>query len=325
MSGRTRRRAAVVAAALLAALALQLLDVRLAASQSATLSARLAQDVSTSDPWDAVWERSSSLDLALSAQLVVAPRGGTREALRARALHDGRRLFVLLEWRDATEDARIDGVTAYSDAAALQFPAASTAETPPLCMGSPTAIVNIWQWKAVWQTDAQQDLARIVTSKPRAWADLYPYAGEPVFAPARALGNLVARPDRVSPVEDLHAGQYGTLTTAKDQPVGGIGAWRAGTWRVLFWRDLASGQDGDASFGVGGAGVDAAAALWDGSAAERDGLKSVSQFFVIRPVTLPATAELPFWTAALIVLVPMAIFVGGMTWLARSGWTPGRA
>ena len=325
MTARTTRRAALAAAVLLAALALQLLDVRLAASQSATLSARLAPEVSTSDPWDPVWERSSSLDLALSAQLVVAPRGGTRDQLLARALHDGRRLFVLLEWRDATEDARIDGVTAYSDAAALQFPAASTAATPPLCMGSPTAIVNIWQWKAVWQTDARQDLTRITTSKPRAWADLYPNSGDALFAPARALGNLVARPDRASPVEDLQAGQYGTLTSSREQPVGGVGVWRGGTWRVLFWRDLASPQTGDASFGVGGAGVDAAAALWAGSAAERDGLKAVSQFFVIRPVTLPATADLPFWTAALIVLVPMAIFIVGMTWLARSGWTPGRA
>ena len=167
---RAASRGLLVACVLLAALVLQLLDVRPAASQSATLSARLAADVSTTDAWDPVWEGSSSLDLALSAQAVTQPRGGTRDRVRARALHDGRRLYVLLEWRDASEDSRIDNVTAYSDAAALQFPAASRAEAPPLCMGSPTAVVNIWQWKAVWQSDARYDEARIATSKPRAVA-----------------------------------------------------------------------------------------------------------------------------------------------------------
>lgn len=309
------RRAALVGASLLAALALQLADARLAASQSTTLVARAAPAVSTEDPWDAIWSRLEGVELALSAQNVVAPRGGTRDRLRARALHDGARLFVLLEWADTRRDGAIDSLTAYPDAAALQFPAASATEVPPLCMGSPTAIVNIWHWKAAWQDDLVHDFTKISTTYPRAAVDQYPFGDDDTYAPARRLGNLGAARARTSPVENVHAGQYGTLTTAAAQPVGGVGVWRGGVWRVLFWRAFEPTASGDVRFGVG-ASVDAAAAVWDGQWSERDGMKAVSQFFAIRVAADPSPEQHGALTWLLVPLVPIALLIGSLVWMS---------
>lgn len=324
----TRRSIGLLAAALLAALALQLADIRLAAAQTTTLVARRAPEVPTNDPWDAIWSRTGSVQLPLSAQLVVAPKGGSRESVRLRAMYDDARLYVLLEWTDATPDRTIGSVTAYTDAAALQFPAASTTTVPPLCMGSPTAIVNIWQWKAAWQEDATTDFTRIASAYPRVAVDPYPFdpypfGGDPVYAPARDLGNLAAKPDRASPVENLHAGQYGTLTTAAAQPVRGTGTWRGGTWRVLIYRDLAVPDEGDVRFAAGDA-VDAAVALWDGGAAERSGMKAVSAFFTLRLTDAGIWApQLPLFPWLLLAPLASALLIGGLIALGRTQRAPG--
>jgi len=313
----TRRTFALFALAIVGALVLQLADTRLAVSQSTLLYARVAPFVPTDDPWNDVWSQTNVINLPLSAQLIVAPKGGTRDGVKVRALHDMERLYVLLEWRDVAADTAVGSVTAYGDAAALQFPAASSTEVPPLCMGSPTAIVNIWQWKAAWQEDARADFTKIASSYPRASVDAYPFGEDPVYAPARELGNLVAARARSSPVENLHAGQYSTLTTASTQPVGGTGVWRDGTWRVLFTRAFVSGEDGDARFALGDS-IDAAAAIWDGGASERDGLKAVSAFFAVRVTSLPLTGPpVPMFPGILIWPIATAVLLGGLALLGR--------
>ncbi len=311
-----RRSLALLGLILVASLGLQLGDTRLAASQTITVLARAAPDVPTSDPWDDVWLRTSAVGLPLSAQFIVAPKGGTRDHVTVRALHTAERLFVLLEWSDRAADSMIGSVTAYGDAAALQFPAASTTEVPPICMGSPTAIVNIWQWKAIWQEDAARDFTKIATTYPRASVDMYPFENDPVYAPARELGNLQATRPRTSAVENLHAGQYSTLTSASAQPVSGFGVWREGTWRVLFWRAFAADAEGDVRFALGDS-VDAAVAIWDGGAGERDGQKSVSAFFALRvadrgltPPRLPVFPWLLLWPAATALLLGALWLIG---------------
>lgn len=290
MNGRVSR-VALLGASVALALILQVAGIRPAASQVTTVAALYATAVPR-DPWDARWNDVRPAELALSAQLITPPKGGTRDRVTVRALHDRREIVVLLEWADATADERIGGVDSYSDAAALQFPAAGGTGVPPLCMGSPTALVNVWQWKAWWQTDASGGIA---ATYPRARVDSYPFADEAVFAPARLLADPVAQLTHASPVEELRAAQYGTLTPAASQSVGGIGAWRDGTWRVLFWRTLEASADDATPFAVG-SDVDAAAALWDGSSRERDGMKSVSAFFTLRPMAAPLPAPpLPYF------------------------------
>jgi len=178
--------------------------------------------------------------------------------------------------------------------------------------------VNIWQWKAAWQEDAASDFTKIASTYPRATVDQYPFAADAEYAPARRLGNLAARADRASPVENLHAGQYGTLTTAAAQPVAGTGAWRGGTWRVLLHRDLVVPGEGDVRFAVGEA-VDAAVALWDGGAAERDGMKAVSAFFTLRLVGTPISPpQLPLFPWLLIAPLASALLIGLLMLVGRA-------
>ncbi len=108
---------------------------------------------------------------------------------------------------------------------------------------------------------------------------MYPFEDEDVFYPSRAAGNVLARANRETPVDNLLAGSFGTLTAAQDQVVAGGGAWDDGRWRVVFARDLEI--DGDyTQFAVGEA-TNLALAVWDGGQGERDGMKSVSQFITL--------------------------------------------
>jgi len=313
-----RPSASVIGAALVLAALLQLADVRLAASQTMTVAARFTAEAPSADPWDPIWSRVVPGELPLSAQLIVAPKGGTREHVRVRAVHDRTTLFVLLEWPDATAERRIDGVDAFADAAALQFPAGGGTSVPPLCMGSPTAGVNIWHWKAAWEAGGS-DPTRIASAFPRVAVDPYPFATDPLYAPARALGNSLAQREHASSVENLRAGRYGTLTAAVDQPVAGAGEWRDGTWRVLFRRALEAPADGDVAFAAGRS-VDAAAALWDGASRERNGMKAVSAFFALRVTDSPLPpAPLPLIPWLLLAPLAIAVFLGIIVLVARAG------
>lgn len=308
----------VIGAALVLAVLLQLADVRLAASQTTTVAVRFSAEAPSADPWEPLWSRVVPAELPLSAQLIVAPKGGTRDRVRVRALHDRTTLFVLLEWPDASAERRIDGVDAFADAAALQFPAGGGTSVPPLCMGSPTAGVNIWYWKAAWERGGS-DPTRIASAYPRVAVDSYPFGDDPVYATASALGNSQAQREHPSPVENLRAGRFGTLTTAVDQPVAGAGEWRDGTWRVLFRRALEAPADGDAAFAVGQS-VDAAAALWDGARRERDGMKAVSAFFALRLTEHPVPpAPLPLIPWLLLAPLAMVGFVVMIVLVDRAG------
>src|SRR3990172_4215417 len=143
---------AVVAAAVVLAVALTVADRRLAASQTVTLVAgRSEEAIPLDDPSAGVWKRSVPIEVPLSAQRSVPPMGGGTRTVTARALQDGTRLYICLEWSDDTRDLTTDRVTDFSDAAAIEYPVTPGEQVPPFCMGSTDAPVNIWQWKAAWQ------------------------------------------------------------------------------------------------------------------------------------------------------------------------------
>jgi hypothetical protein len=148
--------------------------------------------------------------------------------------------------------------------------------------------VNLWHWKADWQADitAWKDMEAVY---PNMNVDQYPFAeGEGLPAPsdyadsnyltALAAGNLFAAP-RLSPVEDLVAGGFGSLTAQQPegQNVQGYGAWASGQWRVIFSRDLTSEEVDDVAFTPGQV-YSVAFAAWDGANGERNGQKSTSQW-----------------------------------------------
>ena len=245
-------------------------------SQTVTLTAlRAAVAVNEADPWATVWDNAPFQAVPLSAQNIAPPfGGGTVATLTARALHDGERLFLNLEWSDGEANTAVNGYEQFADAAAVQFPAGSASSLPPFTMGGRDAQVNIWQWKALWQADIADGFATTLTRYPNTLVDDYPGSGT-LYRPAEHVGNPLAAREHASPVENLIAQGFGTLTTADVQDVAGAGVWRDGKWRALFARDFAAADDGLVSFAEGSA-TRIAFAIWDGEDGDRNGQKSIA-------------------------------------------------
>jgi mono/diheme cytochrome c family protein len=212
------------------------------------------------------------------------------EEITVRALHDGKRLALLLKWEDATNDETAIRPQDFRDAAAVQF--ALVADPPFFAMGQPGSPVNIWMWKSERQADLQpvfQDLEKVY---PNIGIDSYPnllkspleqpmrnaltLESDPGFVTAWGAGNIVADPTRRSAAEDLTAQGFGTLRAhpLPDQAITAIGEHTAGSYRVQFTRALA-GVHTDVQLAPGQR-VPVAFAVWNGSAGDRDGKKSVT-------------------------------------------------
>jgi mono/diheme cytochrome c family protein len=212
------------------------------------------------------------------------------EEITVRAVHDGTSIALLLTWQDATNDATAIRPQDFRDAAAIEL--SLTPNPPFFAMGQPGAAVNIWMWKSERQADLQpvfQDLEKVY---PNIGIDSYPNLlkspleqpmrnaltldSDPRFVTAWGAGNIVADPTRRSAAEDLTAQGFGTLRAhPRDaQKVKATGEYSTGSYRVLFTRALAGGRN-TASLAAGDR-VPVSFAVWNGSAGDRDGKKSVT-------------------------------------------------
>ncbi|HWP22864.1 MAG TPA: ethylbenzene dehydrogenase-related protein, partial [Candidatus Binatia bacterium] len=99
----------------------------------------------------------------------------------------------------------------------------------------------------------------------------------PTFVTGWGAGNIVSDPQRKSPAEDLSARGFGTLQARPriDQKVDARGVYGAGSYRVLFRRSFKPTGQGAVAFRPGST-VPVAFAVWNGSAGDRDGKKSVT-------------------------------------------------
>jgi DMSO reductase family type II enzyme heme b subunit len=316
---------------LAAAAGLTFFKVPLAGSQGLTLvAAQVSGDLPLADPDSGVWQQATAIEVPLSAQNVARPMllNTNVKSITARALHNGTQLAILVEWADETQNDSMVRVQDFRDAAAVQFAFAEAA--PFFCMGQQGGNVNIWHWKADWQADitARMDTQALY---PNMYVDQYPFtsAAEPVLAmpadytdlnylPALVSGNLFASATRASPVEDLIAGGFGSLTAepADGQNVQGFGAWADGKWQVIFSRDLVSAEADDVTFTAGKV-YSMAFAAWDGANDERNGQKSTSQWVSLQiegAVARPVAAQ-PASSAANIqgiwwAVIPMMMMAG---------------
>ncbi len=282
----------IVVAAAAVAVATGVLGVMPASSQVQVIEVRASSSVADNDPFAKFWNDIDPVDVALTTQNVTRPMGGgTVSTVKIRAAHDDKNLYIVEEWPDDTQDAAIDTTTSYSDAAAVEFPAAGTTRIPAFCMGDPAAGVDIWQWKAVWQSDIERGFAWNRARYANMQVDEYPQADDPVFQTGLGAGNPISARDHDSAVERLVAANFGTLTHADAQDVNGVGRWRDGTWRVMFIRPLQTSENEPAF--KPGTKTNAAFAVWDGSLGQRDGIKSVSQFvdLSISGETIPASSD----------------------------------
>ena len=81
---------------------------------------------------------------------------------------------------------------------------------------------------------------------------------------------------RVSPIEDLNAEGFSTLTTQAHQDVQGNGNWSNNRWAVVFKRSLTNSDSNDTQFSGGQTPM--AIAVWNGQNKERNGQKGVTQW-----------------------------------------------
>ena len=248
------------------------------------------------DPLAPAWNSATALAVPLTAQSGVVPALAQPSVnqVNVKSLNDGQRVAFLLTWDDKTQDDHATRPDQFRDAAAIQIPVTST--VPVICMGAAGQLSNLWHWKADWQTDIDQGFQDVVQAYPNFWNDYYPFVvGKPPYhvptdfasMDARAYmvgwaaGNPLSDPDRVTPVEDLNALGFGTLTHQKHQDVLGRGVYKNGTWNVVFLRPLASADDGDAQLVPGNAGS-IAFAVWNGSNQETGSRKQVSSWVTLQ-------------------------------------------
>lgn len=251
---------------------------RIVASRVATLP---------TSPDSGTWRNTPAVNLHM---MPLWWRTDRPEEITIRAVHDGNSLALLLDWEDATNDERAIRPQDFRDAAAVEF--SLTPDPPFFAMGQPNAPVNIWMWKSERQADLQPAFQDIEKQYPNIGIDSYPNSlkapeeqpmrnaltleSDPRFVTAWGAGNIVADPTRHSAAEDLSAQGFGTLKAhpIPDQAVKAIGEHTTGSYRVQFTRAL-TGPRGDAQL-VPGQRVPVAFAVWNGSAGDRDGKKSVT-------------------------------------------------
>ena len=251
------------------------------------LATRAAQSIND-DPLSPSWNAIQPIHVGL---MPLWWRDGRVETVHVRATHDGQNLAVHLSWEDPVQDVNQLHITAFGDAAAVQF---SSEDDPPFFgMGDPAGMVNIWHWKAVWEED-RPSFKDITSAYPRAIMDfdmslkrIQPSSApnvtakiedrDPNFYSGWGAGNLVSTPERPSPIEDLNAQGLGTVHSQalSNQSVRGKGSWRDGVWQVVFVRPMSASSAGNIEFQPGRA-VRIAFAIWDGKPGDRDGQKSVT-------------------------------------------------
>ncbi|MCC9075003.1 ethylbenzene dehydrogenase-related protein [Litorilinea aerophila] len=308
------------------ALASLFFQVPLASSQGLTITAVAVEgDLPMEEPDAALWQQATAVEVPLSAQMITRPilPDTNIKSITVRALHNGQSLAMLLEWADATRNDSTLGLTEFRDSVAIQFPLIEG--QPFFCMGQQGGDVNIWHWKADWQAEllARRSLQDVY---PNIYVDTYPFTEpsdnlyraayvDPNYRTAEASGNLLARSAHSSPVEDLVAGGFGSLTSQplEGQNVQGYGEWRDGVWRVIFSRSLISADAGDVVLAPG-KNYSVAFAAWDGANRERNGVKSTSQWVSLQLAAPVVTGGVPEGTTAVTPLPAMRLPL--WAWLA---------
>ena len=242
--------------------------VPLVSSEGMIIRARLVEGELPTGPEDASWAKVSPMTLPLSGQVITRPvwPEPTARALTVRSLHNGTEIAFLLEWQDNTKNDRLTPGT-FRDGVAIGLP---LGDAPAFfCMGQLDHYINIWHWKADWQSDIDRRAAK-TSEKARD-----------------GVRTFEVIPRRVSSVEDLIGGGFSTLTTKEKQGrVQGKAAWKDGVWHVVMRRPLVSEEQENEAKLIPGRVQTVSFAVWNGENKERNGQKAVAPWFqlIIDPV-----------------------------------------
>jgi len=243
-------------------------QVPLVSSQGMVVRAHFQEGNVPSHPSDPAWETVTPLPLPLSGQIITRPvwPNPSVRVLSIRSIHNGKEVAFLLEWQDATKNETLTpGV--FRDGAAVALPIGNAPAF--FCMGQLDHYVNIWHWKADWQSDVDRRAARAKESKRRR----------------KGPRRFEVIPRRPSSVEDLIGGGFSTLTSKKRQGrIKGQAEWKRGLWRVVMKRPLTvDGDDLDnEAMLIPGRLQAVGFAVWNGESQERNGQKAVASWMQLQ-------------------------------------------
>ncbi|PIQ97288.1 MAG: nitrite oxidoreductase, gamma subunit (modular protein) [Nitrospinae bacterium CG11_big_fil_rev_8_21_14_0_20_56_8] len=226
------------------------------------------------DPGDKIWENIPVQEVHM---VPLSARVRPIDRIQIQSVRNDDAIAFRVEWEDAVPNRTSSRHQDFKDAVALEFALGDVVlhkhghNEPFFGMGNRGKVVNIWQWRADWQTE-------IETKKKLEYAtngidlDVMIFGGE--VNPVDSLN-----PFRDVPIEELNAEGFGTLTPQPQtkQNILGKGVWEDGRWHVVFYRTLDSLNKWDAVF-RGETPVLMAFAIWDGEHQDRNGRKVVSMW-----------------------------------------------
>lgn len=235
--------------------------IPLVSSAGLSIRSHLVQGDLPSSPEDPAWAKIAPATLPLSGQVITRPvwPEPTARALVVRSVHNGTDIVFLLEWQDNTKNDRLTPGT-FRDGVAIGLP---LGDAPAFfCMGQLDHYINIWHWKADWQSDIDRRAARSAEKKEGG------------------VRTFEVIPRRLSSVEDLIGGGFSTLTTKEKQGrVQGKALWKDGVWHVMMQRPLSSEEQENEAKLVPGRVQTVSFAVWNGENKERNGQKAVAPWF----------------------------------------------
>ncbi|MBI4401037.1 MAG: hypothetical protein HY581_05350 [Nitrospirae bacterium] len=260
----------LISGLLFGALVLGWLGIPVVSSEGMIIRSHLIDGDVPSAPDDPAWAKVPPMILPLSGQVITRPvwPEPTARALSVSSVHNGKEIAFLLEWQDNTKNDRLTPGT-FRDGIAIGLP---LGDAPAFfCMGQLDHYINIWHWKADWQSDIDRRAARAMEKKGES--------GE--------VRRFEVIPRRASSVEDLVGGGFSTLTSKQAQGrIQGKATWKDGVWRVIMRRPLTSTDPENEARLEPGRLQSIAFAVWNGENKERNGQKAVAPWYqlLIDPV-----------------------------------------
>ncbi|MBI4863924.1 MAG: hypothetical protein HY815_27245 [Candidatus Riflebacteria bacterium] len=249
----------------------------------------VAGELPRTDPDSPSWKQATAVEVALYPQDWTEPKVLVPGVARVdvSSLHDGAWIAFLLSWSDPTDD-RVISIGRFSDAVSVQIPTLPGADLSEIAMGQQGKAVEIQFWKAAWQEASEGRPTTSKTLYPNLWVDRYPEEcvkdkNAEAVATRTLASRAAANPTQPrlkagsSPVQDLLAEGFGTLTALPDQRSVGRGVYKDGRWRVVIARPLAPLTRHEAVL-VPGRHASAAFAIWDGSAGQAGARKMRSDW-----------------------------------------------
>lgn len=199
------------------------------------------------DPMASQWNDIAEVQVPLFPQNIAQPSiyQTSVVSLVAKAIYNKHHLAVLLVWDDPMQNANVSH-DYFTDACAIQFPIKKVELTSPF-MGNKEAPVMIMHWKAIWQKDIDEHYQKVADLYPNTWIDSDRF-GKTIAIDAK---NPVSQSQRSTPVEELMAEGFGTLTSQERQDASGRGVWKDGKWFVVLTRPLKSGDAHDPALRIG--------------------------------------------------------------------------